>query len=436
MSSYTGRLRKQLNKQINEMAEHPELYCRNPGRDFSRKGKLGLSNTVRILLSMEGKSLGHELREYFIGKKDAPSPSAFVQSRGKLNAQAMPALFHQFVHSIRKPLLYCGYRLLAVDGSTIRIPDAPENPDSLVVYSERQGWLNMLHLNVLYDLYSQIYEDVIIEGINVYNEQNALITMIDRAEPNNVILIADRGYESYNVLGHLQHKGWKYLIRIRDHLGLVSGLNLPADDEFDCQINLCISHRRTKETNALFMERNRFKRVDAQRFDYDFFGIPRDGFFLLSFRIVRFLISVDSYETVITNLDADAFPLAELKRLYSLRWGIETSFRHLKHTLGLLHFHAKKVEYIHQEIYARLIMYNFCALVSSHIAIRTDRKKYAHKPNFSAAVQVCRQFFRGDVSPPVLEALISSTTSPIRPDRSFPRTPSARGMVSFAYRIA
>ena len=33
------------------------------------------------------------------------------------------------------------------------------------------------------------------------------------------------------------------------------------------------------------------------------------------------------------------------------RWGIERSFRKLKYTIGLTNFHAKKVEYILQEIF-------------------------------------------------------------------------------------
>ena len=82
-------------------------------------------------------------------------------------------------------------------------------------------------------------------------------------------------------------------------------------------------------------------------------------FFPLSFRIVRFSITDSSYETVITNLDSDSFPASVLKQLYAMRWGIETSFRELKYTVGLQHFHAKKVEFVHQEIFARLTMYNF-----------------------------------------------------------------------------
>ena len=81
-------------------------------------------------------------------------------------------------------------------------------------------------------------------------------------------------------------------------------------------------------------------------------------FFKLSFRLVRFPISDTMQETIITNLDADEFPAAEIKRLYAMRWGIETSFRELKYTLGLLHLHSKKVEFIHQEIFAKLTMYN------------------------------------------------------------------------------
>ena len=45
--------------------------------------------------------------------------------------------------------------------------------------------------------------------------------------------------------------------------------------------------------------------------------------------------------------------------LYTKPWGIETSFRELKYAVGLVNFHAKKQEYIIQETFARLIMYNF-----------------------------------------------------------------------------
>ena len=159
-------------------------------------------------------------------------------------------------------------------------------------------------------------------------------------------------------------------------------------------------------------------------------------FYNLPFRIVRFKISEDSYETVVTNLHVTTFPPQELKKLYNMRWGIETSFRELKYTIGLLHFHAKKVEHIYQEVFARLIMYNFTELVTSPVIIQKADCKYAYKANFSVAVHVCRQFLLGNVSPPDVEALIRKHVSPIRPGRSRPRKMTVKHAVSFIYRVA
>ncbi|MDR0343782.1 MAG: transposase [Nocardiopsaceae bacterium] len=33
---------------------------------------------------------------------------------------------------------------------------------------------------------------------------------------DNVIVIADRGLESYNNFAHIEKKGWNYLIRVKD----------------------------------------------------------------------------------------------------------------------------------------------------------------------------------------------------------------------------
>ena len=70
----------------------------------------------------------------------------------------------------------------------------------------------------------------------------------------------------------------------------------------------------------------------------------------LKFRLVRFRLTENTYEVIVTNLEKEEFPPDTIKYLYGLRWGIETSFRDLKYTIGLLHFHSKNVEFIFQEI--------------------------------------------------------------------------------------
>ena len=123
---------------------------------------------------------------------------------------------------------------------------------------------------------------------------------------------------------------------------------------FDMDINLILTRNQTKskkQAGYKFMP-------TVQTFDYLPIGSKED--YPISFRIARFKIADDSYETVITNLDRFCFSAEKLKELYHLRWGIETSFRELKYAIGLTSFHAKKVDYIKQEIFARLTLYNYC----------------------------------------------------------------------------
>lgn len=91
---------------------------------------------------------------------------------------------------------------------------------------------------------------------------------------------------------------------------------------------------------------------------------------------MRFPISEDSYETIVTNLNRDNHAPDELKKLYASRRGIETSFRDLKYTIGMLNFHSKKVMCIQQEIYAHMIMYNFAESITSHVVIKKTKKTY------------------------------------------------------------
>ena len=84
----------------------------------------------------------------------------------------------------------------------------------------------------------------------------------------------------------------------------------------------------------------------------------------------------------------------------------------------------------------RFTMYNFCELITSHVAIQNKRRKYAYQTNFTAAVHICRQFLRGAVSPPKVEALIESYVVPIRPGRSTPRKTKNIKFNGFFYRIA
>ena len=64
--------------------------------------------------------------------------------------------------------------------------------------------------------------------------------------------------------------------------------------------------------------------------------------------------------------------------------GIKISFRELKYAIGITRFHSKKVDHIKQKIYAKLILYNFCEMITLNIIIeQKSNRKYIYKVNFT-----------------------------------------------------
>lgn len=164
-----------------------------------------------------------------------------------------------------------------------------------------------------------------------------------------------------------------------------------------------MTRQQTKEVKANPL---RYKFLPKNQF-FDF--LPQDSkeTYPFKFRILRFPITETTYEVIITSLDRFNFPLEKIKEIYHMRWGIETSFRELKYAIGLSNFHAKKVAYILQEIFARLTMYNFCEAITTHVVILHADRKYEYQVNFTVAIAICLQFFRvRNLSPPNVEALI------------------------------
>jgi len=293
----------------------------------------------------------------------------------------------------------------------------------------------MIHLNALYDLCSKLYVDALVQPYRCMSENKALVDMVERSYiSGNAIVIADRGYESYNNLVHIEKKGWNYLIRVKDinSNGIISALHLPDTDEFDVHVNIVL----TKNKDDAKAHPHIYKLLHHKT-KFDFLD-PYTNSYPISFRVVRFKISEDSYETVLTNLEQSDFPPNELRKVFSKRWGIENSFRELKYAVGLTCFHAKKQEYIIQEVFARIIMYNFAEMITLHVVISQTDKKRLYQVNFTVAIHICRHFLRllSNVPPPDVEALILKNILPVRPGRQNKRKNYQKKVVSFLYRVA
>lgn len=171
---------------------------------------------------------------------------------------------------------------------------------------------NQLHLNAMYDLKNRIYTDVIIQPGRCPNETGALIDMMRRSQiQEQVLLIADRGYESYNILAHAQEKGWKFLIRAKDlgSRGILTHLPIPDHGTFDCTLSLLLTRKQTKEIKS----QPHIYRCLTNKTSCDFLAPVNAPFYTLHFCVLQFPITEDTMECIITNLEEEAFPMEKIK---------------------------------------------------------------------------------------------------------------------------
>ncbi len=152
-------------------------------------------------------------------------------------------------------------------------------------------------------------------------------------------------------------------------------------------------------------------------------------------RVVRFPIAEGSYENIITNLPEDTFPMELISLIYQMRWGIETSFRDLKHTIGTTNFHSKSPEYIEFEILCRMILYNFCTIIIIQVPTQKKTDKWEYQVNLSMAIKICFSFLSDHAAPGSVEGLIGQYILPIRPGRTYTRQLRFQAPASFAYRF-
>jgi hypothetical protein len=393
---------------VDLIQNHKDILCKDPSRDFTRSTFYSPKTILSFLLRMESKSAESELINIIDCQRISKNyNAAFLMKRKKLTQKCMPFLFNSFNEAIMNdPSLGLNKHLvkechlLAADGSDVNIAYNPFDPETYVKQDGKRGF-NQIHLNALYDVCTGMYMSASVQGIHKKQERKALIDMISSLKDiKKSIITADRGYESFNVFAALIESGAKYVIRLKDidSNGIISAYDL-KNEEFDVYLSTRLTKRRTKET---------LSDIDTYTIlpyytDFDFFD--DDIMYDIKVRIVRFLLPNGNYVCVATNLDPNEFGKKELCEIYHRRWGLETAFRKLKYSIGLVNFHSYKMEYILQELYARLTMYNFTASIVKTLEPLTsdyDSTNEDHASNdeeetkevsiaFSQAVTVCRK---------------------------------------------
>lgn len=411
-------------------------YAARPGKDFTRSKKLPADRLLMFLVSEGSSSTKNELLDFFDMDADRPTASAFNQQRAKLRPEAVEAVFRRFnesIESMSPPAGQAGYRFLAADGSTATFFSRPgfSPAEYFVEPGHSARGFYSIHINAFYDMERHTYTDALLQPVHQKDEFRAFCDIVDRhpvsAGTKNVY-VGDRGYCSYNNMAHVLEKQQYFLFRTKDihSKGLAGGFDFPDEDAFDIDIDVTLVRSHSKKIQT----ESRCRRFVDRATAFDFIEYGSKDTYRLKFRIVRFQIPDGSYECIVTNLPRDEFPPERIKKLYFSRWGIETSFRKLKYTVGLSSFHAYKPEYVEQEIWARMITYNITETLINHTVLeRKERKetKHGYKVNFSSAVHICRSFLRPAAEERTINvaALFQKELMPVRNDRQYPRLKTA-----------
>lgn len=374
---------------IDYMDKNKEIFVKNPETDFVRNRKAEFKDIIRIILAMQGNSIDMEIYDYFRGDIERIfSNCNFTQQREKIKDDAFEFLFDMFNIATVGKKTYKGYKLFAVDGSEIDF-----SQDGVETENLEENESNLFNLNVTYDLLNKAYTKAILQSKGDINERRALIDMLKSEEHNEKTLyICDRGYPSWNVFTHFKYtQNADFLIRYPNERSNLTA-NLP-DSNLDIIKKVIVSTANKPYSSKRYWNNNYYAYISPNTV-WDFGKYEE-----LKVRIIRFELNPGEYETLITSLPQKQFPFEEIKKLYKMRWGVETSFRDLKSHMGLNQLSCKRKDLVEQEVFARLVMYNFSRKIINEVEEKLGaRKNLIYRTNFNMGFHICRDYFLGKLA--------------------------------------
>lgn len=373
-------------------------------------------------------SLETDLERFFrqmngAGSADfAPHASAFSKARRHLKASAFRSLNDLLIelsgeHGLRDERWH-GLRLLAIDGSTLRLPKAaPEITDYFGGSPSNNGtFLPLAQISFLYDVQNHLIVDAVIAPYQVAENVQAFELVRRNLGPSDCS-IYDRGYSGPKIIASVLAQKSHFVIRM--------------------------SLGKSKQV-CDFLESGEEQAIFPYEFDDDLIGdygkaglsVPKHT----SLRLIRVALDTGETEVLLTNLtDHEKYPLEEFKDLYHTRWGVEEGFKTFKCQVEVENWTGKSVVSIEQDFYARILSQNIAASMAEAVQPilekRTRHRKHSYQVNGKRALGVIRDEFckligsGGRIAHRLLDVIMNRlmrSPSIVRPGRSFPHHTSRR----------
>lgn len=319
----------------------------------------------------------HHLSLVLPAKTPAPGPavatsSAVVQARDRLGAAPLEALFEttaaRWATVSADTHRWRGLAVYGVDGSSLRIPDTPENEAAFGRPGSSRGIAGypQLRMVALMVLRSHLLAGLALGPWSV--GETTLAERLWPKLPDHSLAILDRGFLSYGLLHRLATSGAErhWLIRAKANLRWRTLERLGPHDEL-VEITVPRQARRAHPE------------------------LPET----LTLRALRYQRKGFRPQTLLTSLlDPNAYPAAEIAELYHERWELELGFDEIKtHALEREEaMRSRAPERLRQEVWGLAIAYNLVRLHMQEVAQRASLPP--SRISFRHALLLLRSFWQ------------------------------------------
>ena len=391
---------------------------RKSKKDFIRKRYLTFACMILMLINMMKRSLQDELDEFYkaLNKEKVPSrfvtKNAFSQARKKLKASAFVELNEEqvtYFYQNFKPKSWFGYRLTAIHGTLLDVPDNPETRKKFGVWGSRHDGKGTPKARVseLFDVLNEVTINAQIAP-KCIGERRLALRHLPCLTLEDLVLI-DRGYPAFWFFAAIRKQEAHFCARL-------DGTNWDIAKEF-------IKSKKREKVFVLSPSADAIKTCNSYGFSTD----P------LTLRLIRVDLPSGEVEVLITSLlDSLAFSFALFANLYHLRWPVEEDYKRFQSRFEIENWSGLSPDSVYQDFHATIFSKNLAAILAHPAQDVIDLlhidHKHDYKTNMTNLISKLKDtvvFLFWDHSIlPLLQALweqIIRTTEPIRPNRSFPR---------------
>ena len=369
-----------------------------------------ISNLLRKSLSLELVNFVSYFNESNSENLSNFTQSAFIQSRNKIKPKVFKHLSSVLVTEFYTDndlsiKLWNGFRLLAVDGSMINLPDTKELED---YYGRTRNQTNsgvvQARTSVLYDVLNKI----VIDSKLAPNHIGEILLAKEHLSytKKGDLLIYDRGYPSFELI-YLHNKlGVDYLFRVKS--------------DFNNVVKAFVQSGKTNQIVEIRPTQNRsFK-------DKDFTKESTE-----KVRLIRVILDNGTCEILMTSLlNSKIYKTKIFKELYFKRWEVETFYDELKNKLKVEYFSGYSNNTIQQDFNAAIFISNLQTLIVNDLEEELNEQTKGRKLKYKVNTNLSYGFLKNRIIKLLIEngdmetelkKLFKEHLVPIRPNRKYQR---------------